>query len=141
MLLRILSIALCALIVISSPVFADKWIQGSVTHVRDADTIEVNGMPIRFDGVDAPELKLSSGRAGMKWMQKLILRKPVKCSLTGKKTYDRWVGTCYTADGDDISALVIAAGHARDCPRYSKGKYAKYETIASRKHKQQSYCR
>jgi endonuclease YncB( thermonuclease family) len=130
-----------ALIAFTQPAFADKWIQGSVTHVRDADTIEVNGMPIRFNGVDAPELKLRSGRAGKKWMQGLILRKPVKCSLTGEKTYDRWVGTCYASSGEDLSALVIAAGHARDCPRYSNGKYSSYETKASRKHKQSAYCR
>ena len=32
-----------------------KEVQGKVTHVRDADTIEVNDIPIRFNGVDAPD--------------------------------------------------------------------------------------
>jgi len=30
---------------------------GTVTHVRDGDTIEVGKIPIRLNGVSAPELK------------------------------------------------------------------------------------
>jgi endonuclease YncB( thermonuclease family) len=49
--------------------------------------------------------------------------KPVSCDLTCEKTYDRHVGVCY-ADGQDIGAAVIAAGHALDCRRNSGGRYA-----------------
>ncbi len=65
----------------------------------------------------------------------------VRCVLTGAKTYDRWVGTCYGSDGENISARVISAGLARDCPRYSGGKYRKYETDRSRSVPMKRYCR
>ena len=74
-------------------------------------------------------------------MQELVLRKPVKCWLNGDKTYDRWVGTCYTASDEDIGALAIGAGLARDCPRYSGGKYKQFETPESRKLPMHRYCR
>lgn len=126
---------------LSSGAFAGKWIEGRVTHVRDVDTIEVNNLPIRLNGVDGPEMDERGGRAAKQWMQKQVLRKPVKCWLNGDKTYDRWVGTCYAASGQDIGALAIAAGHARDCPRYSAGKYAEFETPESLRHEQHAYCK
>lgn len=120
---------------------AGQWLEGRVTHVRDVDTIEVSNAPVRLNGVDGPELDECGGRAGKRWMQKLVLRKPVKCWLNGDKTYDRWVGTCYTASGEDIGALAIGAGLARDCPRYSGGKYKQFETPESRKLPLHRYCR
>lgn len=97
---------------------AGEQISGIVTHVRDVDTIEVDGLPIRLDGVDGPELGEKGGRAAKQWMTRNFLRKRVTCVLTGKKTYDRWVGSCFDRNGQDIGGLAIAAGHGRDCPRY-----------------------
>lgn len=133
----------CALALIASTndALAGQWIEGRVTHVRDIDTIEVQNLPVRLNGVDGPELDEKGGRDGKRWMQKLVLHKPVKCWLNGDKTYDRWVGTCYGASGEDIGALAIGAGMARDCPRFSGGKYRQYETAASRKLPFHSYCR
>lgn len=133
------AVALAALA--SGSATADQWINGRVTHVRDIDTIEVQGVPIRLNGIDGPELRTKVGRAGKVWMQDLALRKAVECSVTGAKTYDRWVGTCYLMSGQDIAALAVAAGLARDCPRYSRGKYKRHETSASRALPQSTYCR
>lgn len=118
-----------------------KEIKGKVTHVRDADTIEVNNIPIRFDGVDAPDKGQSGFKEGKEWMKRNYAGRLVRCVLTGAKTYDRWVGTCYGTKGENISAWVIGAGWARDCPRYSGGKYRKYETARSRSVPMKSYCR
>lgn len=120
---------------------AGEWIEGRVTHVRDVDTIEVNGLPVRLNGVDGPELDQRGGQAGKRWMQKQDLRKPVRCWLTGAKTHDRWVGTCHDSADRDIGALAIAAGMARDCPRYSGGRYAAFETAESRRLPRHGYCR
>ncbi|WP_234999568.1 thermonuclease family protein [Roseovarius albus] len=128
------------LIAFSQSVCAGEWIEGRVTHVRDVDTIEVNNLPVRLNGVDGPEPNQQGGRAAKQWMTKQVLRKPVRCELTGAKTYDRWVGTCYL-DGEDLGAMAIAAGQARDCKRYSKGKYKKFETQQSLALPQASYCR
>lgn len=128
---------------IASPtsLHAGEWIEGRVTHVRDVDTIEVNGLPIRLNGVDGPELDERGGRAARRWMQAQVLRKPVRCWLTGAKTYDRWVGICHDRAGQDIGALAVAAGMARDCLRYSGGKYSVHETAESRRLPSHGYCR
>jgi micrococcal nuclease len=114
---------------------------GTVTHVRDGDTIEVGKVPIRLNGVSAPELKEPLGKASKKFMRDLVLGKPVRCELNGKKTYDRLVGTCYLGD-IDIGVAVIKAGLALDCPRYSGGRYRAAETVAGRDRiKLPKYCR
>jgi endonuclease YncB( thermonuclease family) len=71
----------------------------------------------------------------------------VACFLTGAKTYDRHVGTCYVRQGAaarwvDIGASAISAGHALDCRRYSGGRYADLETPAARSRiNRAGYCR
>ncbi|MES0826368.1 thermonuclease family protein [Ruegeria sp. SCP11] len=67
--------------------------------------------------------------------------KTVTCDLNGERTYDRWVGICQ-ADGQDVGAAVIAAGHALDCARYSGGRYRHLETSAAKSRlRQAGYCR
>lgn len=125
-----------------APTFAEaNEVQGKVTHVRDADTIEVRGVPVRFDGVDAPDRGQPGYNEGTSWMKRNYAGRMVRCVLTGAKTHDRWVGTCFGENGENISAQVISAGWARDCPRFSKGKYRKYETARSRSVPMKSYCR
>lgn len=122
------------LALVASPVFA-----GGV-QVRDADTIVVRGTPVRLQGVDAPELGTTSGRNAKRWMVGYLRGKSIECDLTGERTYDRHVGVCY-ADGEDIGAAVIAAGHALDCRRYSGGRYRHLETPAARSRlRRAGYC-
>ena len=104
---------------------------GTVTHVRDGDTIEVGKIPIRLNGVSAPDMKETLGPQSKAFMLDLVMGKRVRCELTGAKTYDRFVGTCYLGD-QDIGAAVIEAGLALDCPRFSDGRYAAVETAAAR---------
>jgi endonuclease YncB( thermonuclease family) len=47
----------------------------------------------------------------------------VTCVPDGTKTRNRVVAICYLA-GQDIGQLIIEAVHARDCPRFSGGRYA-----------------
>lgn len=37
---------------LSAPALADRVIKGRVTVVRDVDTITVDGIPVRLNGVD-----------------------------------------------------------------------------------------
>lgn len=138
--IRIL-IAAAILALVANSAIAEQVIEGTVTYVRDVDTIEIGGLPVRLNGIDGPELDQRQGRNAKVWMQKLTLRKPVRCVLDGNRTHDRWVGVCYLRSGEDIGALAIAAGMARDCPRYSGGRYQRFETAESRALPQHSYCR
>jgi len=127
---------------LATPAHAEPTIlTGTVTHVRDGDTIEVGKVPIRLNGVSAPELKEPLGPQSKQFMRNLVNGKHVRCELTGAKTFDRFVGTCYL-DGEDIGIAVIAAGRALDCPRYSGGRYAEFELASSREAiKLPNYCR
>ncbi|MFD0911060.1 thermonuclease family protein [Ruegeria arenilitoris] len=96
---------------------------------------------MRLNGVDAPELGTRSGQDAKRWMVNFLRGKDVECKLNGERTHDRWVGVCF-ADGEDIGAAVIAAGHALDCARYSNGRYRQLETSAARSRlKRAGYCR
>ncbi|MEQ5870211.1 thermonuclease family protein [Sagittula sp. NFXS13] len=109
-------------------------------HVRDADTIVVDGTPVRLNGVDAPELRTAAGKNAKRWVVNYLRGREVSCELNGERSYDRWIGVCY-ADGQDIGAAVIAAGHALDCRRYSGGRYRHLETPAARsKIRRAGYC-
>jgi len=136
----ILAVALIANL--TTPVAAElTTLTGTVTHVRDGDTIEVSKIPIRLNGVSAPELKEPLGQQSKAFMRALVHSKRIRCELNGEKTYDRYVGVCYFED-QDIGAAVIEAGLARDCPRFSGGRYAGVESAAARGAiKLPRYCR
>lgn len=128
------SITVLALVLYATPALSASL------HVRDADTIVVDGTPVRLNGVDAPELKTSAGKDAKRWVVNYLRGKSINCELNGERTYDRWVGVCF-ADGEDIGAAVIAAGHALDCRRYSGGRYRSLETPAARSRiKRAGYC-
>lgn len=83
----------------------------------------MNGVPIRLNGVDAPENGTRAGNAATAAMKRYLRGKTLTCKLNGERTYDRWVGVCFTEDGQDIGAVMIANGFALDCRRYSGGRY------------------
>ena len=114
---------------------------GIVTHVRDGDTIEVGKIPIRLNGVSAPELHEYLGDKSKKFMTNMIIGRHLKCELSGAKTYDRYVGTCYMEE-QDIGKILIDHGLALDCPRYSNGRYNQFEKKEAKKNiKLPTYCK
>jgi len=95
---------------------------------------------VRLNGMDGPETSNRYGRDAKAFMQRLVMGQEVVCTLTGARTYDRWVGKCYL-DGQDIGAISISQGHALDCPSYSGGAYLDLETTAARSRLARSaYC-
>ena len=66
---------------------------GRITHVRDGDTFEVNGIPVRISALDCPENSTSAGQKVTRFAQQFKGEIAV-CELTGAKTYDRVVGYC-----------------------------------------------
>ena len=137
-----LPLTLAALLLLSAPAAA-QTIEGAVTHVRDGDTIEVDDVPIRLNGLAAPERDEPGGPEATAMMQRIVHQAGgrLRCELTGETSYDRQIGVCFTLAGQDIAALMVAQGVARDCPRYSGGRYQQYETDASRALPLPGYCR
>lgn len=133
--------ALAALLVLFPVTVQAADVSGTVTHVRDGDTIEVEGIAVRLQGVSAPERGHALYDKGKAFMVRLVMGQAVRCELDGTRTHDRVVGICYL-DGRDIGAEVIRAGLALDCPRFSKGRYRDHETPGARQVvKLPAYCR
>lgn len=72
---------------------AGTKLTGIVTHVRDGDTVEVDGIPIRLAALDCPEKGTQKGDFATK-IAKQFKGLKMTCELTGAKTYDRLVGYC-----------------------------------------------
>ncbi len=127
--LAILALVLLAAAPADARQCAPGSLTGKVTHVRDGDTIELGATAIRFWGIAAPERSDPGGAEATAAIKTLVLGKEVRCELTGKATYDRCVGVCYL-DGLNVEAELVRMGLARDCPRYSGGRYEEIEAQA-----------
>lgn len=86
-------------------------------HVRDGDTLVINGESIRLEGIDAFELsqncgQMACGLQAKQALQNLLLGGPITCDDVGRDTYDRVLGLCRNADGVDINEALVLSGHA-----------------------------
>ena len=121
--------------VLSGPAVA--WQKGQVIEGRatakDGDGIVIRGTEIRMQGVAAPEDNGyrvdAGGPEATRALSSLVDGEVVTCRLDGSRTRGRPVGIC-TLDGQDLGAVLIRNGYARDCPRYSGGRYRAAEMQA-----------
>ena len=107
-----------------------------IAKVKDGDGVLFGKVEVRLQGVAAPEdSKKRRGKGGAestKNLRQLVSGKQLECYLDGTRAGQRPVGVCFL-DGVDIGKHQIATGHARDCPRFSKGRYAATEAEAQSK--------
>ncbi len=94
---------------------ASRTVVGRVTHVRDGDTIEVSGRPIRIDKLDCAEMRTADGRLASSRMRALVSGQMLSCTLSGRKSYDRWIGSCRFPDGRDLASVIKEDGY---CTRW-----------------------
>ena len=118
--------------------------------IIDGDTLNINGHKIRFEGIDAPEikqqckkdyLKVSSiigftlrknyycGITSKKKLEQKIKNSKIKCISLSKDRYKRYLATCYK-DKINLNKWMVRNGYAVAYKRYSKQylndeKYAK----------------
>ncbi len=109
--------------------------------VIDGDTLEIQGIRIRFWGIDAPEsTQLCRGadsnlyRCGANAANQLdsfIARRPVSCTSLSKDQYGRTVATCLVGTAD-LGEWLVSNGLALDWPHYSGGRYRAAQRDADR---------
>ena len=87
-------------------------------------------MAIRLQGLAAPEGAEPGGQEASEALADLVLGKAVLCELDGEATYDRCAAIC-ALEGADIAEELVRMGLARDCPRYSRGRYREAELQAA----------
>jgi len=107
--------------------------------VIDGDTLRVAGQKVRLQGLAAPELHEAGGQAAKNAMIDMVKGQQVSCELDGATSYDRVVGICYAA-GKDVAAELVTRGLARDCPRFSGGRYGELETASAQGLPLPHYC-
>ncbi len=130
---------LFVLLMLPTPAAADDALTGSA-RVVDGDTIEIDGVRLRLQGLHAPERDEPGGAAATRFMVRLLDRQKVSCAPTGERSYDRLIAICSLDGGRDIAAELVAAGLGRDCARYSKGRYGPLETADGKRLPLPPYC-
>lgn len=100
---------------------------------KDGDDVIVQSIDVRLQGIAAPEdsraKREPGGPEATASLAAIVAGGSVRCELDGTKARGRPVAICYL-NGRDIGELQVLAGHARDCPRFSGGRYAAAETKA-----------
>ncbi len=82
---------------------------------------------------------MRSGEAGKHLSLDCDAHKALRSPTCGSKTRKREVGICYVNDAD-IGAAVIDKGLARDCTRFSGGRYAGLEKPEAKHLAFPGYC-
>ena len=80
-------------------------LKGTITHVRDGDTFEINGIPVRISALDCAENSTPEGKKITRFAKKFLGNQAV-CELTGATTYDRVVGYC-SIEGKDFARTMM----------------------------------
>ena len=91
-------------------------LSGTVTHVRDGDTIEVNGIAVRLSALNCPENDSQQGKQTTK-IAKQFEGSQAMCELTGAKSYDRLVGYC-TVGGADFGLYMMQNSSCKVWEKY-----------------------
>jgi len=97
-------------------------------RVIDGDTLDIGGIRLRLQGIDAPERgqRCQDGAGGVwacgDWSGR-ALREALRgarlvCHDLGERTHGRIVARC-DLDGRDLGALLVETGVVRACPRYA----------------------
>ena len=110
---------------------AQTTLEGTLTKVRDGDTIEVGQIPIRLQGLTCDELNTKKGQEARDLLSRFFLGEQVTCELNGQITYERFVGRCSLFDKGDIARHLIENGYCGRCNRYDeKGFYTEVQRKA-----------
>ncbi len=96
--------------------------------VVDGDTIVINGIRIRLEGIDAPEIAQTCGRSlfgswacgqeAARHLDRLVRDRSVDCLSRGADKYGRMLAVCSTA-GLELNAAMVREGMAWAFVKYS----------------------
>ncbi len=105
-------------------------------RVLDGDTLELDGVVYRLNGIDAPEHgqrcgEWDCGSAATRELAEMVAGATVSCDPIERDPYGRVIATC-RADGRDLSAEMIDKGLAWAFVRYSDA-YAPEELVSKEK--------
>jgi endonuclease YncB( thermonuclease family) len=107
-------------------------------RIVDGDTVEIRGIKIRLEGIDAPETdQLCLDKQAQRWTCGIEARDRLiahvrneswACAISGLDRYGRSLGMC-KVDGENVNGWMVANGWALSFTHYSHV-YDKDETAA-----------
>jgi len=112
--------------------------------IIDGDTLKINNKKIRFSGIDAPEsyfygkkqlcilnnIEILCGKLSKEKLIEKIGNQIVDCKIEkNKDQYNRLIGECFVKN-KSLSVFMVKNGYAFDYPKYSNGKFRKYQIYA-----------
>lgn len=107
---------------------SDAALLSGPARVLDGDTLNIGGVRVRLEGIDAPEHgQICGQRGGGTWncgsaaantLEKLIGRDLVECTPSGHDKYGRILAFC-RAGTRDLNAEMVRTGHAWAFVKYS----------------------
>ena len=114
----------------------DEVYSARVSRVFDGDTVWVKplaGGPyrkLRLEGIDAPEICQSGGKASRDVLAQRVLNQVVEVRVRAQDDYGRGIARI-VHQGDDVAAWMVSAGQAWSYRwRRSLGPFAEEETVA-----------
>lgn len=108
----------------------------------DGDTLYFGSQSVRLFGIDAEEMDEPNGKAARDALRLLLKNsKAIRCFPVSNPSHGRAVAHCYTSANVSLNASLVSMGKVLDCPRYSRGEFARFEPASVRqKLKQKPYC-
>jgi micrococcal nuclease len=113
-----------------------RTLEGMVTHVTDGDTVWVrpagaaDGVQVRLQGIDAPEICQAFGRQSREALAAHVLHRQVRVDVRAIDVYQRTVGRV-NLQGEDLGSWLVAGGYAWSAHyRRRAGPYAQEEAAA-----------
>jgi micrococcal nuclease len=126
---------------------ARQKINGTLVQVIDGDTFilrKLDGYSIRVRiwGINAPEKNRPGGMRAANVLYGLIADegRQLRCRYRDFDRYGRLVAQCETGHETDLGSHLVGQGVARDCPRFSNGHYAQFETSESASLPHVAFC-
>ena len=117
-----------------------------LAEITDGDTIVINDIRIRFSGIDAPEsyffgkrqicilnnVEILCGKLSKQKLIEKIGNQIIYCKIEkNKDQFNRLLGDCFL-ENESLSVFMVKNGYAFDYPKYSNGKFRKYEQHAKK---------
>lgn len=124
-----------------------EQINGTLVRVIDGDTfilepLDGRSIRVRIWGINAPERNQPGGTQAAMVLDALVNAegRRLRCRYRDIDRHRRLVAQCETDHETDLGSYLVSQGVARDCPRFSKGHYSRFETSASAALPHATFC-
>ena len=122
----LLTVTACLLAMPSPPANATEQVVSGRASVVDGDTLELHGLRMRLDAIDAPEARQRCHHGGNEWpcgrraafaLADMIGTRPVTCRWRTRDRYRRAIARCEAGD-TDLGGWMVEQGWALAYRRY-----------------------